>query len=207
MIVLNAHSQQQGRRTMPMKAAMYGLPPVCCRRSASSTRHPPRPARSAPAVAPPAAGPTLPSAHRIAVTVTSIDFKRGDGGSGKLILHFDKDGRAPDLRKTAKPVSSSISATSRCPRPAADVERQRLRHAGATQVEASGSGDNGAQLVMSAKGAVRTAGLPDRQRLHRRDLVPRAGDTDPRGRQWALPLSSGTAQKAATAAVRSTDVR
>ena len=25
MIVLNAHSQQQGRRTLPMKAAVYGL--------------------------------------------------------------------------------------------------------------------------------------------------------------------------------------
>lgn len=33
-----------------------------------------------------------------AVTLSAIDFKRGDGGSGKLILRFSGDGAAPDLR-------------------------------------------------------------------------------------------------------------
>ena len=32
------------------------------------------------------------------VSVSSIDFKRGDGGSGKLILRFSGDGAAPDMR-------------------------------------------------------------------------------------------------------------
>ena len=38
------------------------------------------------------------AAQSQAVTVTDVDFKRGDGGSGKLILRFDGDGATPDLR-------------------------------------------------------------------------------------------------------------
>lgn len=38
------------------------------------------------------------AAQSPAVTVTDVDFKRGDGGSGKLILRFDGDGATPDLR-------------------------------------------------------------------------------------------------------------
>src|SRR5690606_13690790 len=31
-------------------------------------------------------------------SVSRIDFKRGDAGAGRLILHFEGDGVAPDLR-------------------------------------------------------------------------------------------------------------
>ncbi|MFD0739206.1 type IV pilus secretin PilQ [Lysobacter koreensis] len=33
-----------------------------------------------------------------AISVSNIDFKRGDGGAGRLILRFSGDGAAPDLR-------------------------------------------------------------------------------------------------------------
>ena len=43
-----------------------------------------------------------------AVTVSAIDFKRGDGGSGKLILRFDGAGAAPDLRNAGGSVVVDI---------------------------------------------------------------------------------------------------
>lgn len=43
-----------------------------------------------------------------AVTVSAIDFKRGDGGAGKLILRFSGDGAAPDLRNMGSSVVVDI---------------------------------------------------------------------------------------------------
>ena len=48
-----------------------------------------------------AATAATPQAGATAVAkskVSQIDFKRGDGGAGRLILRFDGDGAAPDLR-------------------------------------------------------------------------------------------------------------
>lgn len=46
-----------------------------------------------------------PSKQRPAsVSVSSIDFKRGDGGGGRLILRFDGDGAMPDLRNQGSQV-------------------------------------------------------------------------------------------------------
>ena len=42
------------------------------------------------------------------VNVSAIDFKRGDGGSGKLILRFSGDGAAPDLRNMGSNVVIDI---------------------------------------------------------------------------------------------------
>ena len=95
MIVLNAHSQQQGRRTLPMKAAVYGLAAGLL--SALSAVNAAPPSLPAPAPAAATAPQALPAKAAVAA-ITSIDFKRGDGGSGKLILQFDKDGAMPDMR-------------------------------------------------------------------------------------------------------------
>ncbi|WP_447937569.1 type IV pilus secretin PilQ [Thermomonas fusca] len=43
-----------------------------------------------------------------AVSVSAIDFKRGDGGAGKLILRFSGDGAAPDLRNMGSSVVVDI---------------------------------------------------------------------------------------------------
>jgi len=42
------------------------------------------------------------------VSVSAIDFKRGDGGAGKLILRFSGDGAAPDLRNMGSSVVVDI---------------------------------------------------------------------------------------------------
>ncbi len=51
------------------------------------------------AAAPAAASATAAPAKATATSkVSAIDFKRGDGGAGRLILRFDGEGVAPDLR-------------------------------------------------------------------------------------------------------------
>src|SRR5919202_4252903 len=42
------------------------------------------------------------------ISVSNIDFKRGDGGAGKLILRFSGDGAAPDLRSTGSTVTINV---------------------------------------------------------------------------------------------------
>ena len=43
-----------------------------------------------------------------AVSVSAIDFKRGDGGSGKLVLRFSGEGAAPDMRNMGSSVVVDI---------------------------------------------------------------------------------------------------
>ena len=46
----------------------------------------------------PVAAPAAAQATPAQASVSQIDFKRGDGGAGRLILRFDGEGVAPDLR-------------------------------------------------------------------------------------------------------------
>ncbi|MFC5579271.1 type IV pilus secretin PilQ [Lysobacter niabensis] len=43
-----------------------------------------------------------------AISVSNIDFKRGDGGAGKLILRFSGEGASPDLRSTGSTVTINV---------------------------------------------------------------------------------------------------
>ena len=43
-----------------------------------------------------------------AVSVADIDFKRGDDGAGRLVVHFTGDGATPDLRKVGSSVVVDI---------------------------------------------------------------------------------------------------
>jgi type IV pilus assembly protein PilQ len=64
-------------------------------------------AQVAPSVAPmPSNDPAkqLPGA----ISVSNIDFKRGDGGAGKLILRFSGDGATPDLRSNGSTVTINV---------------------------------------------------------------------------------------------------
>lgn len=44
-----------------------------------------------------------------AISVDNIDFKRGDGGAGRLILRFSGDGAAPDLRNQGSRVVINVA--------------------------------------------------------------------------------------------------
>lgn len=189
MIVLNAHSQLQGRRTLPMKAAMLGLAAGLL--SALSAVNAAQPV---PAAKPETAAQT-PATSAASAAITSIDFKRGDGGSGKLILHFDRDGAMPDMRASDAGVVVDIGNVT------IPGHLQRMLNVTdfatpVQQVQASGSG-NKAQVVVSAKGAFESMAYQT-GRDYIVELVPRtAASTRAVGGANAVV---GAGQKAATAA-------
>jgi type IV pilus assembly protein PilQ len=86
-----------------------------------------------------------------AVTVSAIDFKRGDGGSGKLVLRFSGDGAAPDLRNNGSNVVIDIGNAQL---PAA-LQRPINVTDFATPVQRidARATSSGAQLVLGTQGA------------------------------------------------------
>jgi type IV pilus assembly protein PilQ len=60
--------------------------------------------------APVAPAPSLDPAKQLpgSVSVADIDFKRGDDGAGRLVVHFSGDGAMPDLRKVGSSVVVDI---------------------------------------------------------------------------------------------------
>ena len=86
-----------------------------------------------------------------AISVSNIDFKRGDGGAGRLILHFSGAGAAPDLRKQGSSVivsvgNASLPASLQKPLNVVDFATPVQR------IDASPSGV-GTQVVLSTRGA------------------------------------------------------
>jgi type IV pilus assembly protein PilQ len=85
-----------------------------------------------------------------ALSVSNIDFKRGDGGSGKLILRFSGDGATPDLRNQGSSVvvdvgNASLPASLQKPLNVTDFATPVQR------IDANRSG-NGTRLVLSTNG-------------------------------------------------------
>lgn len=141
MIVLNAHSQQKGRRTMPIRATMLGLTVGLLS------------ALSAVNAATPAPAPAMQAGQQAQAVsaITDIDFKRGDGGSGKLILRFDRDGAMPDMRSTDAGVVVDIGNASL----PAHLQRSLNVSDFATpvqNVQALAQGDAKTQLVLTTTG-------------------------------------------------------
>lgn len=186
MIVLKAHSQQQGRRKMPTKAAFYGLAVGLLSALSAVGATPPGPA---------APGPATAQQTPAVSAITSIDFKRGDGGSGKLILHFDGDGAMPDMRSSDAGVVVDIGNVTM----PAHLQRMLNVTDFATpvkQVQASASG-NKAQVVISTRGAFESMAYQT-GRDYIVELVPRTAA--PSRAVGSATAVAGTAQKAATAA-------
>ncbi len=144
MTVLKAQSQQ-GRRTLPVRAAVYGLAAGLL--SALSAVSAAPPTQQTPTATPPAiVAPQVPAI----ASITNIDFKRGDGGSGKLTLQFDRDGAMPDLRSTDKGVVIDIGNATM----AANLQRILNVTDFATpvmQIQSSANASK-AQISLSAKG-------------------------------------------------------
>jgi type IV pilus assembly protein PilQ len=187
MIVLKAHSQQQGRRKMPTKAAFYGLAVGLLSALSAVGATPPGPAAPVPA--------TTAQQTPAVSAITSIDFKRGDGGSGKLILHFDGDGAMPDMRSSDAGVVVDIGNVTM----PAHLQRMLNVTDFATpvqQVQASASG-NKAQVVISTRGAFESMAYQT-GRDYIVELVPRTAA--PSRAVGSATAVAGTAQKAATAA-------
>ena len=85
------------------------------------------------------------------VALSDIDFKRGDGGAGRLVLRFDGEGAAPDLRTEGGTVIVNVGNASL---PAA-LQRPLNVTDFATPVQRidANQGAKGAQIVLSTQGA------------------------------------------------------
>src|SRR5688500_776343 len=84
------------------------------------------------------------------ISVANIDFKRGDGGAGKLILRFTGDGAAPDLRSTGSTVTINVG-NAQLP---ANLQKPLNVTDFATPVQSidARSAGTGTQLVLSTNG-------------------------------------------------------
>src|SRR5690606_29186050 len=85
------------------------------------------------------------------VAVTDIDFNRGDGGAGKLVLRFDGEGAAPDLRTEGGAVIINVGNASL----PASLQRPLNVTDFATPVQRidANQGAKGTQIVLSTQGA------------------------------------------------------
>lgn len=164
MIVFNAKSMPSARRPMASGARMAGLV-VGVLAGISAVHAAPPAATAAPVVQPSA---QLPAAATVAptpsndpskqlpgtISVANIDFKRGDGGSGKLIVRFSGDGAMPDMRNQGSEVLVNVGNAQL---PAA-LQRQLNVVDFATpvqRIDARVSG-TGTQLVLNTSGAYDT---------------------------------------------------
>ncbi|WP_024889247.1 type IV pilus secretin PilQ [Luteimonas huabeiensis] len=134
-------------------------------------------AQPAPSLAPLAAQSATPAAvdpaHRLpgAVGVSKVDFKRGDGGSGKLILTFDGEGAVPDMRTQGNSVvidvgNSSLPPSLQRPLNVTDFATPVQR------IDAVQSG-TGTRIVLSAQGEFEPMAYQS-GREYVVELVPRA---------------------------------
>src|SRR4249919_323616 len=105
MTVLNAKSLRPTRRPIQVRAVLVGVAAgmlaaaggVASAQSAAYGSAPTVPAAPVYSVDPAKQRPG-------AISVSNIDFKRGDGGAGRLIVHFNGDGAAPDLHNRGSSV-------------------------------------------------------------------------------------------------------
>ncbi|MEO6366069.1 MAG: AMIN domain-containing protein, partial [Luteimonas sp.] len=112
------------------------------------------------------------------VTVSNIDFKRGEGGSGRLIVRFSGDGAMPDLRNEGSNVvievgNAQIPASLQKPLNVTDFATPVQR------IDASGNGA-GTRLVLSTSGAFETMAYQT-GRDYIVEVVPRANAQVARG--------------------------
>lgn len=107
-----------------------------------------------------------------AVAVTDIDFRRGDGGSGKLVLRFDGDGAAPDLRTQGGNVVINLGGATL----PTSLQRPLNVTDFATPVQRidARQGAEGTQVVLSARGEFEPMAYQS-GRDYIVEIVPRGG--------------------------------
>jgi type IV pilus assembly protein PilQ len=195
MTVTNVQRLRPAARPLPLRAGIAGLVVGLCAMLGTS-------AWAAPAAAGQPMGTvavdpakTLPSV----VSVSSIDFKRGDGGAGRLILHFSGDGAAPDLRTQGSSVlvdigNAQLPASLQKPLDVTDFATPVQR------IDAAQTG-HGAQLHLSTHGQFESLAYQT-GRDYIVEIVPRAAapdsaravgavSSDSTGRAYGTPHYSG----------------
>ena len=127
--------------------------------------------------------------------ISNIDFKRGDGGAGRLIVRFSGKGAMPDLRNQGSSVIVDVGNAvlpSALQRPlnvvdfATPVQRVEARTAG-----------NGSQLVLSTSGGFESMAYQTGNE-YVVEIVPRAANTAVGGSSSSA-VAAGSAKVAAAA--------
>jgi type IV pilus assembly protein PilQ len=134
-----------------------------------------------------------------ALSVSNIDFKRGDGGAGRLILHFSGDGATPDLRNQGSSVIVSVGnaqlpASLQKPLNVTDFATPVQR------IDASPSG-GGAQIVLSTSGPYQSMAYQT-GRDYIVEIVPKAAA--PAGTGGATAAGTSTAMGATVSTTSTT---
>ena len=198
MTVTNVRNRQPTRPAIPVHALALGL--FAGLLSASASAGAPGLHGPAASIAMAQVAGSIDPAKQVpaAVNVSAVDFKRGDGGAGKLILRFDGEGAIPDLRTQGSSVVVNIGNAAL---PAA-LQRPLNVTDFATPVQRidARQGNEGAQLVLNTEGSFESLAYQS-GREYVVEIVPRtAAATVDR----AVGASSPAA---ATAAAQSTAAR
>lgn len=139
----------------------------------------------------PAASPATATQAASAVSVSNIDFRRGEDGAGRLIIKFDGQGAAPDLRNQGDSVvvsvgNATLPASLQRPLNVVDFATPVQR------VEAQSKG-GGTQLVLSTRGEFESLAYQSGNE-YVVEIVPRA-------EQKAMGGASATSGTSASAVV------
>src|SRR5690606_29941294 len=173
MTVTKVRNPQPTRQSLSIKALALGLAAGLL--SASAAAAAPFPAGHGPMVLAMAQAVSADPAKQVpgVVAVSAVDFKRGDGGAGKLILRFDGDGANPDLRTHGSSVIVNIGNATL---PAA-LQRPLNVTDFATPVQRidARQGGEGAQLVLNTQGNFESMAYQT-GRDYVVEIVPRASE-------------------------------
>ncbi|HST45198.1 MAG TPA: type IV pilus secretin PilQ [Luteimonas sp.] len=196
MIVTTAHRSPSTKRATPLRAGALGL--LAGLVSTLSAVQAAPVASTVPLLAigqasTVAAGDPAKRAPA-AVSVSNIDFKRGDGGAGKLILKFSGDGAMPDLQTLGPNVVVNVGNASL----PAGLQRPINVTDFATPVQRidASQGAAGTQIVLSTTGAFESMAYQT-GRDYIVEIIPRAAAS-----QRAVGASTSvaaTAQASSTA--------
>ncbi|MDI1251753.1 type IV pilus secretin PilQ family protein [Thermomonas sp.] len=187
MIVTNAKSQRPVRRPLSLRACAIGVALGLYAATAGAL-----PVSTATVtMGQSATGAMADPAKRLpgAVTVSAIDFKRGDGGSGKLILRFSGEGAAPDLRNMGSSVVVDIG-NAQLP---ASLQRPINVTDFATPVQRidARATSNGAQLVLNTKGTFESMAYQSGNE-YIVEVVPRAAPVATKARAGAPAMGAAS---------------
>jgi type IV pilus assembly protein PilQ len=151
MTFTNAQRRSSTQRGLPLRAGACGLLAglIAAFGTVNAAPNPGAPVASFAQASAFAADPAKQVPAEVAVA--DIDFKRGDGGAGKLVLRFDGEGAAPDLRTEGGAVIINVGNASL---PAA-LQRPLNVTDFATPVQRidANQGAKGTQIVLSTRGA------------------------------------------------------
>ena len=195
MTVTTVRNRQPVRQAIPVQALAIGL--FAGLLSASAAAGAPDMRAYAPgALAMAQAAAAIDPAKQVpgVVSVSAVDFKRGDGGAGKLILRFDGEGASPDLRTQGSSIVVNIGNATL----PASLQRPLNVTDFATPVQRidARQGGEGAQLVLSTQGNFESMAYQT-GREYVVEIVPRAASSE-RAVGASSPAATATAAQASS---------